>query len=75
MDYILTGDKRYVDMVLAMTSHLVNRGDIKFIPVNTAKVGVLVADDKYVSPKPEDSKQPPVADEKKPVKRSKNNPE
>lgn len=68
MDYILTGDKKFVDKVLAMTSYMVDRGDIKFIPVNTERVGVLVADDKYVHPKPEDVKQPQFADEKKPRK-------
>ena len=68
MDYILTGEKRFVDKVLAMTSYMVERGDVKFIPVNTERVGVLVADDKYVHPKPEDVKAPQFADEKKPRK-------
>lgn len=70
MDFILTGKKRYVQQVLQMTSHLARRGDIKFIPVATEHVGILVADDKYVAPKPEDTKTPQFADEKKPRKRN-----
>lgn len=70
MDYILTGEKRYVEQVLQMTSHLARRGDIKFIPVSTEHVGILVADDKYVKPQHSDCKEPPMADEKKPRKRT-----
>lgn len=72
MDYILTGDPKYVEAVLKITSYMVQRGDIKFIPVNQANVGVLIADDKYVaSERVEDGKEPQFVDHKKPVKRRK----
>ena len=72
MDYILTGEEKYVNTVLKICDYMARRGDIKFIPVNQANIDVLIADDKYVSnpeQEHEDTKTPQIIDEKKPRKR------
>lgn len=68
MDFILTGDERFVRTVLKLCDHMVRRGDIKFIPITNAQVGIMVADDKIVDGC-HDSKTPHLIDEKKPRKR------
>ena len=68
MDYILTGEEKFVKTVLGICEHMVRRGDIKFIPITNAQVGIMVADDKIVG-HPHDSKTPHIIDEKKPRKR------
>lgn len=74
MDYILTGEERFVKTVLGICDHMVRRGDIKFIPITNAQVGVMVADDKYVG-HPHDCKTPQITDDKKPRRKASKKPE
>lgn len=70
MDFILTGQPKFVKKVIAENSFRVRKGEVKFIPVNPANVGVLIADDKYVSTTENpDCKDQLIVDKKKPRKK------
>lgn len=70
MDYILSGNPKAIGKILQENRIRVNKGEVKFIPVENRDVKCLIADDKYVSSASgavdRKNTEIPLLDEKKP---------